>query len=380
MSLINKFKTNLVLIESLSKQSLRYYRFGNRVRNKGFYYSPTFESNKLFMKKDFDITDNKLSSEELRQKRNKLFDNEKKRQSELVSRVEKITVSVIDPYNREPKENITLLMNKCMSTPYDCSKHIHQMISERSVLALIDDKTFWDIHRPLVNDCTLRFKHFKEQNPLFVNKTFWRSCSLLMGSVIERAFKENINVYLYSWPKPDLNSGSFVYDVAIDLNDWKPNAEELRVFTAMLQKMTSEDIPFERLDVSKDLAKEMFEHNSVKREQIDSISASSNSDEVTIYRIKDHIDISCGPMIANTSQIGSIYMTAVHPMNTRLGLIYRFQGIAIPRQLQINSYILGILRERAQKLNTSPFLGNNSKSNVRQLSESNENKVNESVN
>jgi len=296
-----------------------------------------------------------------------LFDWEKRRQSEAVTRMEKISVSVVNPFGNDDHQTIDLLMNRFISTPHHCSQHIHQLISDRSVVALIDDKNFWDIHRPLVSDCSLRFKHFKEPNPHFVNKTFWRSCSLMMGSVIEKAFKDNIEVNLHSWPKPDINSGSFVYDVCIDLKDWTPRSEELRVFTAMLQKMTLEDIPFERLEVNKELAKEVFEYNPIKKQQIDSIAKSNGTDSVTLYRIKDHIDISGGPMIANTSQVGSIHMTAIHKMDSHLGPVYRFQGISVPKQLNINSYTFSILRERAQKLNSSKFLDQFNNKNVNEF-------------
>lgn len=51
---------------------------------------------------------------------NNLFDNEQKRQKEAVGRIEKIIVK----YNGVP-ENVTLSMNKEISTPYDCAKRIH---------------------------------------------------------------------------------------------------------------------------------------------------------------------------------------------------------------------------------------------------------------
>jgi len=48
---------------------------------------------------------------------NNLFDKEQKRQREAVGRIEKIVVK----YNGVP-ENVTLSMNKGISTPYHCAK------------------------------------------------------------------------------------------------------------------------------------------------------------------------------------------------------------------------------------------------------------------
>lgn len=50
---------------------------------------------------------------------NNLFDNEQKRQKEMVGRIEKIVVK----YNGVP-ENVTLSMNKGLSTPYHCAKRM----------------------------------------------------------------------------------------------------------------------------------------------------------------------------------------------------------------------------------------------------------------
>ncbi|CAG2167959.1 unnamed protein product [Oppiella nova] len=72
-------------------------------------------------------------------------------------------------------------------------------------------------------------------------------------------------------------------------------------------------------------------------------------------------------MIANTSQVGSIHMTAIHKMDSHLGPVYRFQGISVPKQLNINSYTFSILRERAQKLNSSKFLDQFNDKNVNEF-------------
>ena len=58
----------------------------------------------------------KLTNAELTKKRNALFGREKARQTSLVSRVEKIEVDHVGP-----PENCRLLMNKNLSTPFNCA-------------------------------------------------------------------------------------------------------------------------------------------------------------------------------------------------------------------------------------------------------------------
>ncbi|XP_023232768.1 39S ribosomal protein L39, mitochondrial-like [Centruroides sculpturatus] len=138
-----------------------------------------------------------LTNEEVREKRNKIFEKEKARQRALITRVEKIEVNYVGV-----PEECTLLMNKNISTPYDCTMHVSEMLRIRSIIPLVNNE-LWDMHRPLEDDCTLDFLHFKIEDPHEVNKAFWRSCSFMLGMIIERAFKDNVYVQLHSWPRPD---------------------------------------------------------------------------------------------------------------------------------------------------------------------------------
>lgn len=279
-----------------------------------------------------------ITNETVRQLKNDLFSKEKCRQQSLITRIQKIEVK----YNGVPSDT-TLMMNKNISTPYNCAMHIHESLCDRSTLAEVNGKP-WDMHRPLTEDCELRMFNFHSA-PEILNKVFWRSCSFLLGLVIERAFKDQHFVDLHSWPKPNIYSGSYVYDVDVGIPNWKVTSEELKAFTTMMWKLCGEDNVFERLSVSKSLALEMFAHNKYKQLQIPEIVG----DEVTLYRVKDHVDISCGPMIASTRFVGTTQITAVHQLDNNTG--YRFQGVSIPKQLTLNSYAFSVLVNRAKKLN-----------------------------
>jgi len=61
-----------------------------------------------------------VTNEMVRQKRNKLFSEEKARQLSLISRVEKIEVRHVGP-----PEDCVLLMNKGLSTPFNCAMREH---------------------------------------------------------------------------------------------------------------------------------------------------------------------------------------------------------------------------------------------------------------
>lgn len=321
---------------------------------------------------------------------NQLYQNELDRQRALVARIEKIKVTI----DSVPGRGTQLMMNKDISTPYDCALHIHDLLTTRSVVAELlptpvtnsgdqSEKTlettletsidgpykktaqlsetprsiYWDMHRPLQGNCTMRLRHFAENDVNELNKIYWRSCSFVLGMALRLAFKDAIKVLPHSWPKPDVKSGSFVYDAALGLDKkWEPEEQELRAFTKVLWQIRSAALPFDRLDVQKEFAKQLFLSNPFKLAQIDSIAESEG--KVTIYRCGGLLDLSVGPMISNTSQIGRITLAAVHPFETTSddykGIFYRFQGVSLPQQLPLSSYLYqNVLINQAKKLNKS---------------------------
>lgn len=312
---------------------------------------------------------------------NQLFQHELERQRAIIARIEKIRV-IIDS---NPGKDIELMMNRGLSTPLDCATHVHDLVVKRSVIAEImpikseshvikdvekeDDENesiesvkksdsfsvYWDMNRPLEDNCRIRFRHFLENDVGFVNTVYWRSCSFVLGMAARLAFKDDIKVMLHSWPKPNIKTGSFVYDIGLNLKDtWQPTEQELRSFTKILWDIKNSSLAFDRLDVSKDVARELFKSNPFKLSQIDSIGETNG--KITIYRCGGLLDMSVGPMISNTDQIGRITLAAVHPFESNSdkykGIFYRFQGISLPQQLPLSSFVYqNILLNRAKKLN-----------------------------
>ena len=281
-----------------------------------------------------------------KREQNALFDTEVKRQASLIPRIEKILVTMKD-IKPGPGE-VVALMNKGLSTPYNCAQHISELYVTRSVVAEINSHLV-DMHYPLQDECTLRFRHFNEPNCSSINHVYWRSCSFILGACISNSFRSDLEVYLHSYPKPDVNSGSFVYDVKMPkLENWTPTEDELTALNRALRRIKAEGNRFQRLTVSKELAKEIFKRNPYKLQQIEGLE----DDRTTLYRAGDHIDMSVGPMIPDTSFIGLINIVAVHQVVSKHhGKLYRFQGTSIPKDLLINHFTYKLLVQSAEKLN-----------------------------
>lgn len=287
-----------------------------------------------------------------RERRNELFDEEVKQQVEKIGRIEKISVNYIGV----PKDE-TFIMNSGISTPYNVAQHISEFICDRSALALVDDTTLWDMHRPLNKDCTLHLLHFHDAEPHHLNKAFWRTCSFLLGAVAENCFKEGVTSILHSFPSPNVKSGSFVYDVQLSLDNWQPTTDELRILSAEMVMLARKNLKIERLDVSMELAEDMFKDNVYKSKQIPDIAMNNPGNRVVLYRVGEHIDISRGPMLANTNFLGRTSVTAVHKLESEIPNLYRFQGVSLPRQIRLNHFAYSLLQERAKKLNNARYPG-----------------------
>lgn len=210
------------------------------------------------------------------------------------------------------------------------------------------------MHRPLEGSCTLQLLNFRMNDPTVVNQVFWRSCSFLLGAVMQRTFKESAGLFLHSFPKPSIKSGSFVHDIALNDPSWTPTEHDLHTLGIEMVKLSSENLKIERLDVSHEIALEMFRDNPFKREQLPSIS-NQNNGIVTLYRVGEHIDISGGPMMASSGFVERIKIASTHKVSTPEDSchLYRVQGVALPKTFRIGAFAFSILVDRAKKLVSS---------------------------
>lgn len=223
-----------------------------------------------------------------------------------------------------------------------------------SVVALVDNTQLWDMHRPLQDSCTLQLLNFRTNDPTSVNKVFWRSCSFLLGAVMQRTFKESSGLFLHSFPRPNVRSGSFIHDIALNDSNWQPTQKDFHTLSVEMIKFASEAKKIERLEVSHEIALEIFRDNPFKREQLPSISNQHNG-VVTLYRVDDHIDISSGPMMSSTSFVQRFKIASTHKISNPGDScnLYRVQGVALPSGFNVGSFAFDILVDRARKLVSS---------------------------
>ena len=115
-------------------------------------------------------------------------------------------------HDKESVSHRDVYNSKCSTLSPDLSG----MLLDRSALALVNGQ-LWDLHRPLVEDCTVELLHFHAEEPFHVNRAFWRSCSFMLGAVMETVFKEDVFKGLHSFPAPNGETNSTVEMGAIKI-------------------------------------------------------------------------------------------------------------------------------------------------------------------
>lgn len=90
-----------------------------------------------------------------------------------------------------------------------CPTDIHELLMNRTVLATVNGKA-WDFHRPLEEDCELRFHHFKEDDPKLVNQV--SSTSFIPVYTHPLDILNRSTIYMY------INQGSMDVDNQLSYN------------------------------------------------------------------------------------------------------------------------------------------------------------------
>ncbi|KAI9095769.1 hypothetical protein DFS34DRAFT_162246 [Phlyctochytrium arcticum] len=202
-----------------------------------------------------------------------------------------------------------------ISTPQDALKDSFPDSKDAHLLALLNKSSPWDLQRPLEADCTLEFIPAGDSSEL-AHRTVWHSGAHLLGWAMESYFGDDILLC----DGPALKSGGFYYDALLrkDLHGaasmsipdlLKPdpklfnvNETDMKALTSLMKNYAKKKARFQRLVVSRDVAKQMFADNPFKLYFLEKIPQNA---PVTLYRCGDFIDLCRGPHVPHTGFLKS---------------------------------------------------------------------------
>ncbi|CAI9101279.1 OLC1v1038567C1 [Oldenlandia corymbosa var. corymbosa] len=218
---------------------------------------------------------------------------------------------------------------KWNTSPFDVAKGISKNLASNSLICRVNG-VLWDVHRPLEGNCELKFFTFDDDDGRDV---FWHSSAHILGQSLEQIY----GCKLCIGPCTSRGVDGFYYDAFygdLGLNQEHFERIERGAKIAVLERQR-----FERIEVTKDQALEMFSDNPFKVEIINDLP---EDEAITVYRCGPLVDLCRGPHIPNTSFVkafcclmaSSVYWKGKRGRES----LQRVYGVAFPDQNRLKQY------------------------------------------
>ncbi|KAK7252360.1 hypothetical protein RIF29_36246 [Crotalaria pallida] len=264
-------------------------------------------------------------------KRIKLFE-----QIQLEQRSKLLSLSQ-DPIKVTLPDGSVKEAKKWLSTPLDIAREISKSVANNALIARVNG-VLWDMTRPFEEDSELKIFKFDDAEG---RDTFWHSSAHILGQALEGEY----GCKLCIGPCTTRGEG-FYYDGfygELGLND-----DHFKQIEAGALKAVAEKQPFERIEVTRDQALEIFSDNQFKVEIINDLPADKT---ITVYRCGPLVDLCRGPHIPNTSFVKAIACLKASSAYWRgdkdRESLQRVYGISYPDQKSLKEYLVRL--EEAKK-------------------------------
>jgi len=225
---------------------------------------------------------------------------------------------------------------KHKTSPFDIAMGISKGLASNAVVAMVNGEA-WDMQRALVEDTALELCKFDSPAG---RETFWHSSAHVLGLALENKFGAHLCV------GPSIEDG-FYYDVYCGGSSISPADNE------GIQKSYDEVVKgkhaFERCDMSKDEALEMFKYNDFKTDVLK--RKVPDGAMCTAYRCGDLIDLCRGPHVPDTSRVKAFSVmktsSAYWQGQASNHTLQRVYGVTFPDNKELKQHLFRI--EEAKK-------------------------------
>ncbi len=214
------------------------------------------------------------------------------------------------------------------TTALEAAKQIGSRLAKAAVAAKVDGELF-DLTRPLSRDCEFKILTFDSDEGKHV---YWHSAAHVMADAVTQLFPD---------AKPTIGpaiANGFYYDFDVE----EPFTEDdLRRIEEKMQEIIEADAPFERREVSKAEALELFEQrqNRYKIALIDDIE----SEIVSLYQHGDFVDLCAGPHLPSTGRLKAFKLLSVAGAywrgDERNPMLQRIYGTAYPEEKMLDEHL-----------------------------------------
>ncbi|MFA5542332.1 MAG: threonine--tRNA ligase [Bacilli bacterium] len=219
---------------------------------------------------------------------------------------------------------------------YDIASNISSSLAKKSIYALVNGKEF-DLRRPIEEDSTLELK-FKEDAFEVLN----HSASHVLATAVKRLYpKATFGV------GPAIEEG-FYYDINLG-TDYKLTEADLEKIEKEMKKIGSQDLIFERTEVSREEALSRFSHDKYKQEIISELDENS---VITLYQCGEFVDLCRGPHLPSTKYVKNIKLLNISGAywrgDSKNEQLQRIYGVAFFEADELNAHLEN-LKEREKR-------------------------------
>ncbi len=164
-------------------------------------------------------------------------------------------------------------------------------------------------------------------------ETLRHSCAHIMADAVKRLFPEaKVTI------GPAIETGFYYdFDVPRPFTD-----EDLPRIEAEMQKIIESDVKFERLEVSREEAKALFQRMG-ETYKVDILDGIPEDSIISLYRSGDFVDLCRGPHVESTGKIGAFKLLSVAGAywrgDERNAMLSRIYGTAFPSQKELDAHL-----------------------------------------
>ncbi|NOZ94007.1 MAG: threonine--tRNA ligase [Acidobacteria bacterium] len=231
-----------------------------------------------------------------------------------------IHITLPDGSTKELEAGVTVLQ---------VAESIGRRLAKETVAGLVNGRLV-DLRTPIEEDVELRIVTTRDPEG---GEIIRHSAEHVMADAVKRL-----------WPGTPIDAGrqdhseKFQYDFRFPrpfkTEDFEKIEEEMR-------RIIKEDLPFERIEVSREEARRIFEERGedIKLARLQDIP---EGETISLYRHGDFLDLCRGPHVQRTSQIGAVKLLeasgAYFKGDERNEMLQRIYGTAFPSKKELDAY------------------------------------------
>eukprot|EP00178_Gracilaria_changii_P010786 TRINITY_DN3130_c0_g1_i1.p3 TRINITY_DN3130_c0_g1~~TRINITY_DN3130_c0_g1_i1.p3 ORF type:complete len:753 (-),score=106.94 TRINITY_DN3130_c0_g1_i1:12106-14364(-) len=213
------------------------------------------------------------------------------------------------------------------TSPMDIAFSISDTLARKALVAVVNGQQ-WDMTRPLQEDSSLRICDFDTPEGKTV---LWHSTAHMLGEALEYKYKGELCI------GPPLQDG-FYYDIHLS-GDLKITESDFNDLNKRVDNIAKQKRTFERLELTKAEAKDMFSYNKFKLEIIEELEEGAT---ITAYRDGPFIDLCRGPHVPQSSRVKAVTCKGTGQAYWRAKAdnpsLQRVYGISFPDKKQMKEY------------------------------------------